>query len=83
MVEGGLHVIDVDAIIDGSARRMVEEGRITGRLLIHRIIIEYLYHEASKGLSHGFTGLSELNRLLALSSDNVEIIIVDDERTTL
>jgi len=76
----GLYVVDVDSVVDGSARRLVEEGRVAGRLLVHRIVVEYLYSEARKGLSHGFTGLDELSRLLDMSGEQVEVVVVDDER---
>ena len=75
-----MYVVDVDSVVDGSARRLVEDGRVAGRLLVHRIVVEYLYSEARKGLSHGFTGLDELSRLLDMSGEQVEVVVVDDER---
>ncbi len=83
MQEPALYVVDVDSVIDGTARKLIEEGKISGRILIHRVIVEYLYSEAQKGLSHGFTGLSELTQLFSLKSGNIEVVVVDDERETI
>ncbi len=73
-----VYVADVDSVLDGSLRRMIERGEIGGRILIHRAISDYFYTEARRGRSTGFTGLRELARLLELGG--VEITIVDDEK---
>ncbi len=75
----GLYVVDIDAVVDGTARRLIQEGRIAGRILVHKSIVEYLYSEARRGLSHGFTGLSELSRLIDSSGEVIEVVVVDDE----
>lgn len=79
MKPNGLYVVDIDAVADGTARRLIKSGRITGRILVHKSIVEYLYSEAKRGLSHGFTGLSELSRLIEESGEAVEIVVVDDD----
>ncbi len=76
----GVYVVDVDSIVDGSVRRLVVNGEIEGRLLIHKAIVEYLYREARQGLSRGFTGLDELSRLMEISGETVEVAIVDDDK---
>jgi len=75
----GIYVVDIDSIVDGSARRLIEEGVIEGRILIHKAIIEYLYREARSGLSRGFTGLAELSRLLENTAPNAEVVVVGEE----
>ncbi len=79
-LEAGVYVVDLDSVLDGSARRMIEEGRLTGRLLIHRVISDYFYQEARMGRSTGYTGLAELGRLIDLASETVEVAVVDDDR---
>jgi len=76
----GIYVVDLDSVVDGSARRLVEEGEIEGRLLVHKAIVEYLYSEARSGLSKGFAGLEELAKLIAASNELVEVVVVEDER---
>jgi len=77
-----VYVVDVDAILDGSIRKLVERGELAGRLLVHKAIVEYLYREAREGKSLGVTGLEELKSLieLARSRESVEVMIVDDEK---
>ncbi len=75
----GIYVVDIDSIVDGSARRLIVSGEIEGRILVHKVIVEYLYSEARSGLSRGFAGLAELAKLMELSSETVEISIVDDD----
>jgi len=76
----GIYVVDLDSVVDGSARRLVEEGEIEGRILVHKAIVEYLYSEARSGLSKGFTGLEELAKLISASNELVEVVVVEDER---
>ena len=80
MGNGGLYVIDVDAILDGSARRLAEQGEISGRIVIHKAIVEYFYNEARAGRSTGFTGLNELKKLINDTPPTVEVIIAEEGR---
>ncbi len=75
----GVYVLDIDSVVDGSARRMIVSGELAGRILVHKVIVEYLYKEARRGLSRGFTGLSELAKLMDLSGETVEVVVVEDE----
>ncbi len=79
MSGNSVYMIDVDAIMDGSARRLIERGEITGRILIHKAIVEYFYSEARRGRSAGFTGLEELKKLIN-AAKNLEVMIVEEER---
>jgi ATPase len=78
--ESGVYVIDVDAILDGSARRLAEQGEISGKIVIHKSIVEYLYREARAGRSTGFTGLNELKKLLRDTPPQVTITIAEEEK---
>lgn len=75
-----MYVVDVDSIVDGSIRAMVERGEIRGKVIILKSLIDYFYKEASAGRSLGYTGLEELRKLVELQSSELEISIVDDER---
>lgn len=78
--EEGVYVVDIDAILDGSAKRLIEQGEIRGRILILKPIVEYFYNEARAGRSKGFTGLDELRKLLSDKPPNTEIMVVDADR---
>ena len=79
MAADGAYVVDVEAILDGSARRLVESGELAGRLMIHKLVVEYFYAEARRGLSSGITGLEELAKLTS-GIPGVEVVIVEDDR---
>jgi len=76
----GIYVLDVDSILDGSARRLIEQGEIGGRIIIHKAIVEYFYSEARSGRSTGFTGLDELKKIVRDTPPHVEVIIAEDGR---
>jgi ATPase len=57
------YVADVDSIVDGSLRKLVESGKVLGRVIIPKGAVDYFYSEAKAGRSVGFTGLQELDRL--------------------
>ncbi|MCE4624807.1 MAG: PINc/VapC family ATPase [Desulfurococcales archaeon] len=77
---GRVYVADLSAILDGTVIRLLEQGEIAGRLLIHRVIIEYLYSQARLGKTVGIAGLEDVSKLASYSSDLVEVVIVDDDR---
>jgi len=75
-----VYVVDVDSIVDGSFRAMVERGDVRGKVVVLKQLIDYFHREASSGKSLGYTGLEELRRLLELQRPDLEVTIVDDER---
>ncbi len=79
MAYNGLYVIDVDAILDGTARRLIESGEVAGKIVIHKAIVELFYTEARKGRSSGITGLEEL-AAITQGIPGIEVSIVEDER---
>jgi len=75
-----VYVVDVDSVLDGSIRAMVERGEIRGKVVILKSLVEYFHKEASSGRSLGYTGLEELRRLLELQNPDVEVSVVEDEK---
>jgi len=75
-----VYVVDVDSVLDGSIRAMVERGEIRGKIVILKSLVEYFHKEASSGRSLGYTGLEELRRLLELQNPGVEVSVVEDEK---
>lgn len=62
-----IYVPDFVAIIQGAVSRLVKEGVVSGKVLIHRGIILLLESLASKGKAIGYTGLEELSKLRSLA----------------
>jgi ATPase len=75
-----VYVVDVDSIVDGSARAMIERGEVRGKIVILKPVVEYFSMEARAGRTIGYTGLEELRRLLELQRPDVEVSVVEDER---
>jgi ATPase len=75
-----VYVVDVDSVLDGSIRAMVERSEIRGKVVILKSLVEYFHKEASSGRSLGYTGLEELRRLLELQNPDVEVSVVEDEK---
>ncbi len=73
------YVLDLDSILDGSARRLIEAGEIKGRVVIHNAVIEYFYMEAKRGRSAGIAGLQELASLMETPLEGVDIIVVEED----
>ena len=72
-------MLDLDVILNGSARRLIAKRKISGKIIIHKSVIEYLYQEAKLGRSTGVTGLDELKKLLDNAKD-LEVAVVEDEK---
>ncbi len=72
-------MLDLDVILNGSAKRLIINGEIKGKIIIHKSIIEYLYQEAKMGRSTGVTGLEELKKLLE-TAKGLEVAIVEEEK---
>jgi ATPase len=76
---GSTYILDIDVILNGSARRLVKQGELRGKIVVHKAIIEYLYKEARMGRSTGVTGLEELKKLID-EAKGLEVSIVEEER---
>ncbi|MEM0453487.1 MAG: PINc/VapC family ATPase [Sulfolobales archaeon] len=69
-----VYVPDSTVVINGVLRRLLSEGKLLGRLVICRELIEYFEGLANDGRSLGFIGLEELRMIRALSSKH-EVMI--------
>ncbi|PMP88880.1 MAG: ATPase, partial [Caldisphaera sp.] len=82
MVEStGLYLVDIESVLDGSARRSIEDGMVpVGKVLILKDLIEYFYNQAKKGMSIGFTGLDEIKKLGSIKRSGVNIEIIENDK---
>jgi len=74
-----VYVADPDAVIDGTLRKLLESGKLMGKVLVPKGLISYLYSEARAGRSIGFTGLDEVSKVFGVPEGQVEL----DESITL
>ena len=78
-----VYVPDTSAIIEGLVSKMVEEGRIKGKIAIHRAVLAELEHQANQGRTTGYTGLSEIRRLRELSRKGYIDLEIVGQRPTI
>jgi len=65
-----VYVPDTSVVIEGVVRRMIEEGKITGKLMIPNAVIAELEHQAGSGREIGLVGLGEINKIRELCKEN-------------
>lgn len=72
-----IYVPDTSAILRGTLRYAVSEGKITGKILIHTKIIDYFESLARNGSSKGINGLKELDLLRAAVDEIQELVEIE------
>ncbi len=75
-----IYVPDTSALIEGVVSKLVEEGRVRGRVVIHRASIAELEHQANKGRATGYAGLEEIKRLRRLADQGLIEIEIGGEK---
>ena len=74
------YVPDTSVIIEGVMSRLVEQGEIRGRVIIHRAVLAELEHQANQGKAVGFAGLDEVERLRRLAEEGLIEISIEGDR---
>ena len=64
-----VYVPDTSALVEGIVSRLVLDGSISGRVVIHRLSLAELELQAMKDRVTGYTGLEEIKRLRKLSEE--------------
>ncbi len=80
-----LYVPDFSAIVQGSVSKLAKDGKISGRVVVHRLIVALLEAMSAKGYAVGYAGLEELKNLRKLHEQG-ELVVEyagDKGRTTL
>ncbi|MEM4662106.1 MAG: PINc/VapC family ATPase [Desulfurococcaceae archaeon] len=75
-----IYVPDYSAIVQGGVSKLVEEGAISGRVIVHRAVILLLELLASKGHGIGHAGLEELSKLRKLHEEGKITLEYSGER---
>jgi len=75
-----IYVPDTSALIEGAVSRLVKEGKIRGRIIVHRASLAELEHQANKGRATGFAGLEEIRRLRDLHKEGLIVFEIGGEK---
>ena len=62
-----IYVPDTSVLIEGMVSRLVEEGKISGKIIIHRAVLSELENQANQGRATGYAGLEEVKKLRELA----------------
>ena len=68
VTEEETYVPDTSVIIEGAVSKLIEKGKIKGKIIIHKAVISELENQANQGKAIGFAGLDEIKRLRELAS---------------
>ncbi len=66
-----VYVPDTSVIVEGVVSRLVREGRIRGKIIVHRAVLAELEHQANQGKTTGFAGLQEVRELRRLAEEGL------------
>jgi len=75
-----VYVPDTSVIVEGLVSKLVEEGKIRGKIVIHRAVLAELEHQANQGRTTGFAGLEELRRLNELAKRGIIEVEITGEK---
>jgi len=74
------YIPDFSAIIEGAVSRFIESEGLTGRIIVHRAIIQLLELFALRGRGIAYAGLKELKKLGELHEKGVITLEYSGER---
>lgn len=83
IAEEEIYVPDTSALIEGAVSKLIEEGKIKGRIIIHRAVLSELEHQANQGKATGFAGLNEIRRIRAFAEKGIVSIDIAGEKPRL
>jgi ATPase len=75
-----VYIPDYAAVVEGAVSRLVEEGVVSGRIIVHRSIVQLLELFALKGRGVAFAGLKELKRLGELHGRGLVTLEITGEK---
>lgn len=80
MGEETLYIPDTSSIVSGALRHAIEGGVISGRVVIHTLLVSHFEKLAKEGTHRGFVGLREIARLreIVKEREGVELEYVRD-----
>lgn len=77
-----IYVPDTSSIIEGVVRKLLEEGKIKGKIAMPHAVIAELEHQANFGKKIGLVGLEEIQKIRALCEKQKVMFEFAGERPT-
>ncbi len=74
-----VYVPDTSVIIEGVLSKLVRDGKLRGKIVIHRAVLAELEHQANSGKAIGYAGLEEIKRLRNLAREGLVDIEIAGE----
>ncbi len=81
-IDEEVYVPDTSVIVEGVLSGLVEQGKLRGKLLIHRAVLSELEQQANQGRTTGFAGLQEIKKLRELARKGLIDISVEGRYPT-
>jgi ATPase len=75
------YVIDVSVVVERAVSRLIKEGRITGRVLLPRVVLAELEFQALNSQETGLIGLEELQEVQSFAQEGVVDIELFGEKS--
>ncbi|BEP17560.1 PINc/VapC family ATPase [Pyrofollis japonicus] len=66
-----VYVPDTSVIIEGMISRLISEGKIRGKVIIHRAVLAELENQANQGRATGYAGLEEIKKIRMLAEQGL------------
>ncbi len=66
-----VYVPDTSAVIEGVVSKLILDGRVRGRIIIHKAVLAELEHQANQGRATGYAGLEEIKRIKKLADEGM------------
>ncbi len=64
-----VYVPDTSAVIEGVVSKLIRDGVVRGRIIIHKAVLAELEHQANQGRATGYAGLEEIKRIKKLADE--------------
>lgn len=83
MTESQTFVVDRSALVSGAASRLINEGKVSGRIILHRSIIENIESRARSGDETGLNALRSLAEASRNSNCEIEFAGVPSQSSDM
>lgn len=78
-----VYIPDFSALVQGAVSKLVEKEALTGRVIVHRLLVTLLELLATRGFATGYAGLEELRRLREMHEKGSIILEYSGERAKI
>jgi ATPase len=75
-----IYVPDISSLLEGITSRLVKEGKIKGRIIIHKAALSVFEREAINGRATGSAGLKEVRRLRQYAEEGMVEVEIGGEK---